>query len=414
MRTRRRGQTRRVPTSLLSVFMDSPLPEPLKEAVAAAARELDALWTADPQDCIPPGMLLRVNGLLRCATAESIDLLRILTGRGPNDRAHSRQNLSALLRGKTVQHGRAPEGIDFPVDHPMHLFAPAYWGGIERWGQGRGSRKQLPKAHWASRPNQLAAMQDAARQFPEEPITHALLHRAGYHALARRLRASELAKLVGACGLRRQLRKGRAADWTADRVVADYVALCHQHGMTLSSDALRQIGGAASSLRSRAVQRFGSHAALVRAAMAADPSIRPLSRPVAQDGQLLGSWQEVAVYEALRRGLPAAVRFRCHVPLLPGLPRHSCDLMMSHGGRSVWLEVLMLGHADLEHPNANAMARRYAARWRVKATWYAARSVALVTVEPATIFDPVQMAATVAQIRHLLDPSAEDGAAEWL
>lgn len=380
MQTRKRGQTRRVATPLLPVFMGSSLPESLKAAVAAAVRELDALWAADPQDCIPPDMLLRVSGLLHCSTAQSIDLLRILTGRPLHDGAHSRQNLSALLRGKATQQGRAPRDVDFPSDHPMHVFAPAYWGGIERWGHGWASRKQLPKAHWMDPANQSVAVQDTANRFPGEPITHALLHRAGYHALATRLNAAELATLVHACGLRRQLRKGSAADWTPDRVVADYVALCRQHGMTLSSDALRQIGGAASSLRSRAVGCFGSHAGLVRAATAANPLIRPLSRPTAQDGRLLGSWQEVAVYEALCRDLPAAAEFRCHVPLFPGLPRHSCDLVISLGGRSVWVKVLMLGHADLERPDANATARRYAARWRVKTAWYANKGITLIAV----------------------------------
>ena len=194
--------------------------------------------------------------------------------------------------------------------------------------------------------------------------------------------------------------------------MADYVALCRTHGTTLSSDALRQLGGAASSLRSRGVQVFGSHDELVLAAMAVDPWIRPPKRPVAFDGTVLGSWAEVKVYEALRRGLPAEMGIRLHVPLTPGLPRHSCDVVITLGSRTAWVEVLMVGHNEMVLPNANPAVQRYARRWQVKVAWYATKPGLLVTVEQGETYDPERLAGKIEEIRRYLEPPAEGCAVE--
>ena len=83
-----------------------------------------------------------------------------------------------------------------------------------------------------------------------------------------------------------------------------YAALSCARGATLSTDALRSLGGEASSLRLHARRLFGSFAAFQAAVVPRHPDIPSPNRPVAKDGRLFNSWSEVAAYHALRALLP--------------------------------------------------------------------------------------------------------------
>ena len=105
-----------------------------------------------------------------------LDLLRVLRGRPLLSEAHSRRNISASLRGKRTQLGRAPTAADFPDGHAKPIMALAYWGGIDLWTDAAPLRAQRPKGHWAGPANQEAALRDTTARFPNASITYATLH----------------------------------------------------------------------------------------------------------------------------------------------------------------------------------------------------------------------------------------------
>ena len=351
-----RGRNNRVAIPRLPKFLQSNLPDTVKAAVAAAAQQLEALWASDPEAAIPPDMLVRLNAVLGCATIETIDLLRILTMRPTHMQAHTPQNLGALLRGKQAAINRPLTSADFPDGHRMHLFAAAYWGGIEAWSASSADRKQQPKGHWLDRRNQIAALQRFVADRPGVTICHASLHEAGLHRLATMLSGAELETLAVEAGLERRLTRlpDQAGRWTREVVVAAYADLCRAWGVTLTSHALGLMKGSASTLRGHAQRAFGTFGAMVDAAIRANPDLQPPMRFVAKDGTRLDSQSEVVVWNALRAALPA-VAMVAHV-ILPGEKKRSTDVLLDG---FLHVEVLMVPIEDMPNP-ANKKVADYA------------------------------------------------------
>ena len=399
----KRGQTTRIPDPVMTKFLSSNAPEILKGEITEVLRQLRGISLDGTVIAInKPDLWQRI---LRTSPV-GLDLFRILLGKPPESRSHTRECVAANLRAWRKTHGRSPLTEDIPVGHPNRILALLYYGGVEQWAKGAAARAQLPKNHWANRDNQLAAIREVARRFPGLAITHALLHRASLHTVARRIDAAGLSALVTESGLERRLRKAPATEWTAERTLAAYVALCRERNTTLSTAALAAIGGVASSLRARGRHFFGSHASFVEAAIKIDSAIKPLNQPTTRDGRRLGSWAEVAVYEAMRRHLPPETYIHSHQRLLPELPRHSCDAVVGH---TVWVEVLMVTPSEMYQAAANATVQRYAQRWEVKTAWYASKGVPLVLIEPSDISNPDCLKAKVDLIGHLLNRPGDGG-----
>ena len=393
MSKNQRGRNNRVATPRLPKFLKSSLPDTVKAAVAAAAQQLEALWAVDPEATIPPDMLVRLNAVLGCATIETIDLLRILTMRPPHMQAHTPQNLGALLRGKQEKLGRLLKSADFPDGHRMHIFAAAYWGGIEAWSASSGDRKQQPNGYWLDRRNQIAALQRFAAERPKETICHASLHEAGLHRLATMLSGAELEALAVEAGLERRLKRlpDQAGRWTREVVVTAYADLCRTWGVTLSSHALGLMKGSSSTLRGHAQRAFGRFGAMVDAAIRANPDLQPPKRYVAKDGTRLDSQSEVVVWNALRAALPA-VAMVAHV-ILPGEDKRSTDVLLEG---FVHVEVLMVAVEDMPNP-ANKKVADYAGKWACKVAIHSGLGIIPILFEPLDVFDPVRTAGKIAE-----------------
>ena len=394
MSEKKRGRTRRVADARLPTFLKSPLPDPVKAGVAAEVEALASLRATEPNAVIPPEMLLRMIALLDVPTMVVVDLLHVLSMCVPNTKAFTRENMGALLRSKRASLGRDPTPADFAPDHPVHLFSAAYYGGIEAWAAGAPARTQKPKGHWRIEANQVEALRTFAEAHPDTPITAVNLDKAGYHALVVALRGQDLNALVSKAGLDRQLRRDPAGpeNWTADAVIAAYVALCRRWDVTLSSTALEHLKGEASSLRGHAQRVFGSFGAMVAAACAAAPDLRPPNKPTAKDGTRLDSWSEVVAWNALRAAFPKA-DLRAHV-VLPFEKTRSVDIIV--GGR-VYVEVLMVGLAAMATP-ANRTEARYARKWAVKASHYLGAWIEPILIEPEDIFVPERLALRIAEV----------------
>ena len=389
-----RGRTNRVANARLPVLLASPLPEEVKTGVSAVMAELLALKAADPEAVIQPYMLVRLQDLLNTTTLVACDLLHVLCMCGPHNRGFTRKALGALLRDKRSALGRDPTSADFPPNHPIQIFASAYWGGIEAWAAGAPARMQQEKGYWRKEANQLAALQSFAATHPELPITIPNLDKAGFHALCVALRRVDLGALVGKAGLgSRNLRRDPEgpAKWTAVAVLDAYIALCRTWKITLTTDGLLKLKGSASSIRGHAQRLFGSFGAMVAAARLRAPDLRPLESFIAADGTRLDSPSEVVAWNALRRALPDA-NFRAHV-LLPGSKR-SVDILINE---SVYVEVLMIAVADMAKPATKTKAK-YATNWAEKAPLYAALDIDPVLIEPLDIYDPKRLAERIAEI----------------
>ena len=383
----------------LANLSSSSLPNDVKAALAAAVTALKVLTAKDPEAAIPPSMLLAVNALHGGGTILSVDLLRVLLGNTPHVRSHRAQNIGAVLRGKRKQLGRPPITADFPVGR-VNLFASAYWGGIDAWAAGAPGREQKPKNFWRNEANQVEALTTFARQHPGRPITTLNLANAGYPALAIALRGADLDGLVARAGLGvRQLTRDPKSRqmWTADVVLDRYVTLCRQHQITLSTSALLALGGEASTLRGHARRLFGSFGAMVDAALARAPDLRPLNRPTATDGTLLDSWSEVVVWNAVRNAFPG-VTLRAHV-LLPGETARSVDILVEDG---VYLEVLMIGVAGMAMPTSRTQIA-YGLKWAAKSGVYAALGIMPIVIEPCDVHDSARLALRMAEVGRGLD-----------
>ena len=379
----------------LANLSSSSLPNEMKAALSAAVTTLKALAANDPEAVIPPEMLLAVNALHGGGTMLSVDLLRVLLGNTPQVRSHRAQNIGAVLRGKRKQLGRPPIGADFPALGRVPLFASAYWGGIDAWAAGAPGRVQKPKNFWRNEANQIQALTTFARQHPGRPITTLNLANAGYPALAIALRGADLDDLVARAGLGvRQLTRDPKSRqmWTADVVLDRYVTLCRHHQITLSTAALLALGGKASTLRGHARRLFNSFGAMVDAALARAPDLRPLNRPTATDGTLLDSWSEVVVWNAMRAAFPG-VTLRAHV-LLPGQAARSSDILVAGG---VYLEILMIGVAAMAMP-ASRTQIAYGRKWTAKNEVYAALGIEPIVIEPCDVHDSERLALRMAEV----------------
>ena len=362
--------------------------------VAATAKMHDALQSNASEhvfDAAHAALADEVSAL-PYAFRVQLDFLGVLCGKDAQCSQHRLRNLGAILREKAARLERPLTEADFPMGHPLPLFALCYWGGVEAWSAGSPGRAQRPKYYWAQRINQVAALQALAVQHPGTPVTHALLHAAGLHRLALILDAAGLQVLADEAGVSRRLLYRARAWWTAERTIDAYAAACREAGITLSTTALAAIGGEVLSLRSHARAHFGSFRAFQHAVATAHPDIRPPNRPTAADGTRLDSWSEVVAYNALRVAMPD-VRIQPHV-ILPGETKRSTDLVIDD---RVHVEVLRIACADMAAPTSKPRAK-YARQWAAKTARYKALGIDPVLVKPADVHDPARLAARIGEI----------------
>ena len=374
-----------------TTFLGSTAPAVLKtevseifEGLAAVLSPLDSAMLATSH----PALLARIMAV----TPVGLDLVRILRDEVPACVTHTRDNVAASLRAMRTKLGRAPGAADYPAVHVVPVLAWAFYGGIEAWGAWAHLRRQHRKGHWASRARQRTAVLDVASRFPDQPITHALLTRAGYGRLASILTAADLATLATEIGVDRRLRIHQAHHWTAELCMDRYADLCRTTGITLSSHALTLKGGEGCTIRAKGAAHFGRFRAFQAAALARHPDLHTPQQRLARDGTRMDSWNEVKLYNAIRGAFPA-VRVAVHVRL-PGETGCSCDIVLDD---RVYVEMLGVAVADM--PKArNKFEGVYAARWAAKAALYAAHGIVPVLVEPLDIVDPQRLAARLGEI----------------
>ena len=391
-----RGNGRRVGEPAHARFLASPAPDAIKAAVEAI-RPMLARYPALDEAMVgsdDPALLEQILAL----TPAGMDFFRLLRDEKPAYPRHSRQHVSAALRAKY----RVPRGAitpaDFPAGHHVPLLANIFWGGVAAWAAAAPGRSQKPKGYWRLRGNQIAALQSFAERHPDSSITLATLNDAGLHALANSLDAGTLEELAREAGLSRQLRQKAAGFWTLDAVIAAYVALCEQAGLPLSNHMLTKVGGQGFTVRANAQKLCGTFRAFRTRVGELHPWLGPKAPPRTSDGVLLDSFQEVAVYERLRRALPPEVSILPHVLLDPALPHRSADFLVSG---TVYVEVLMVSPADMASPRSRTQ-EHYVSKWRCKAAWYAAQNKSLVIIEPDDILTADRLAGKVDQIRRLV------------
>ena len=391
-----RGNGRRDGEPALARFLASPAPDAMKAAVQVILPRL-ARYTTLNEAVIgsdDPVLLEQILAL----TPAGLDFFHLLRDEKPTHPRHSRQHVSAALRAKC----RVPRGpitpADFPAGHHVPLLADIFWGGVAAWAAAAPGRSQKPKGYWQVRGNQIAALRSFAEHHPDSSITLATLNDAGLHALARGLDAEMLEKLAREAGLSRQLRQKAAGFWTVDTVIAAYVALCEKAGLPLTNHMLTKVGGQGFTIRSNAQKLCGTFRAFRTRVGELHPWLGPKAQPRTSDGLLLDSFQEVAVYERLRRALPPEVSIVPHVLLDPTLPHRSADFLVSG---TVYVETLMISLADMASPRSRPQ-QHYAGKWRCKAAWYAAQNKSLVIIEPDDILAADRLIGKVDQVRRLV------------
>ena len=366
---------------------------------AAAQVQLDLTTTDESVNAAATDQLADAVSELPGTLACHMDLMRLLHGKAVQHTRHRRANLAAVLRDRARRLGRPPVAEDFPADHPIHVFALPYWGGVAAWSAGSADRVQHRKGYWGDRQNQIEALRLAVARHPNVPITHTLLRAAGLHRMAVVLDAAQLALLAGEAGVKRSLLYRPAAWWTPERVIDAYAAQCRLTGATLSTSALTAIGGEASSLRVYARRHFGSFRDFQAEVTKRHPEIHPPERPIAADGTCLDSWSEVPAYNAIRAALPD-VQIQVHV-VLPGEKRRwakSGDFLID--GR-LWVEVLGLSLDGMEVASTGRQ-RKYASQWTAKRERYRALGVTPLIIEPSDIYDPQRLGCRIAEIAEQL------------
>ena len=165
---------------------------------------------------------------------------------------------------------------------------------------------------------------------------------------------------------------------------------------------LTKVGGQGFTIRSNAQKLCGTFRAFRARVGELRPWLGPKAQPRTSDGVLLDSFQEVAVYERLRRALPPEVSIVPHVLLDPALPHRSADFLVSG---TVYVEVLMVSLADMASPHGRTQ-QQYAGKWQCKAAWYAAQNKSLVIIEPDDILAADRLAGKIDQMRSLVGLSA--------
>ena len=391
--------------SALARFLASPAPASIKSAVQAILSEIAGYAPLDEVviGSDHPDLLQRILAL----TPAGLDFFRLLRDEAPVTPRHSRQHVSAALRAKC----RVPRGritpADFPARHHVPLLADVFWGGIAAWAEAAPGRAQKPKGFWRVRENQIAALHSFADQRPDSAITLATLNDAGFHALARYLNAETLEQLAQEASLSRRLRCRPAGFWDAAAVIAAYVGLCEQAGLPLTNHMLTKVGGQGFTIRSQVGKLFGTFHAFRVEVGALHPWLGPDARPTTSDSLSLDSFQEVAVYERLRRTLPAETSIVPHVLLDPALTHCSADFLV---GGEVYVEVLMISLAEMDQTTSR-IQEGYAAKWRRKAAWYATAGKALVIIEPNDILQADRLAQKASQVLDLLGLAASTSGA---
>ena len=382
---------------LESIFL-SPASPALRTAAQAQLRKIltgQGIGANDATTDKIADAISELPGTLAC----QLDFMRLLHGEAVQQTRHRRTNMAAVLRDKAGRLGRPPVVEDFPADHPILVFALAYWGGVAAWSAGAAGRVQHCKGYWGDRQNQIDALRSAVARHPGVPVTHTLLRAAGLYRLAVMLNAEQLALLAEEACEDRKLLYRAGGWWTPQRVIDAYAAHCRSAGATLSSSALTAIGGEASSLRVHAGRHYGSFRAFQAAVTARHPDIHPPERPTAADGTRLDSWSEVPAYNAIRAALPD-LRIEVHVTL-PGEKRRSAksgDFLIA--GR-VWVEVVGMSREAMEVANTKRQ-RKYASQWTTKLERYRALGVMPVVIEPNDIYDPQRLACRIAEIAQQL------------
>ena len=266
--------------------------------------------------------------------------------------------------------------------------------GVAAWAQAAPGRAQKLKGYWREKANQVAALRRFAAEHPHTPITQATLNAAGLHALAVALPSGLLEARVREAGLQRNLARRPNGHWTKAAVIARYAALCEQAGTALTNHMLAQAGGDGYTIRVQVGMLFGDFHAFRQAVALVHPHLAPDARPVTADGVLLDSFQEVVVYEALRRALPAGTSIVPHVLLADGTAQRSADFLVAG---TVFVEVLMIALCEIAEPRSRTQ-RAYAAKWQAKAEWYAVASRPLVIVEPEDVAQPNRLARKVDEV----------------
>ena len=395
-----RGHSGQRSRSALDTLLTSSGPETIKAMVPIILARLtcfDRLDEAEIQRQQPD--LLRD---IRALTPVGLDLFRVLRGETPHPR-HSRGHVGAALRYRRRAVGGCLTRSAFAQGHPVPLLADLYWGGVEAWAQAAPGRAQKPKNHWRAKATQIAALRDFAERHPNASITQATLNEAGLHALANGLTGKALEELAQAAGVSRNLKQRPNGSVTRAMVIAEYITLCDKAGIPLSSHLLTKVGPQGFTIRALARSLFGSFEAFRRAVAAVDPRFAPKARPRTKDGVLLDSFQEVIVYDQLRKRLPPEMSIVPHVLLDPALPHRSADFLI---GGAVYVEVLMISLAEIDRPNGKTQ-EKYAGKWRCKIAWYKAGNKPLVIVEPDDVLNPGRLAIKAEEVLRLLELASQ-------
>ena len=390
-------QLRAVAIARLHNVVCSGIDEPLRSAAATMlAAHRRGLEAGAPEFETALDALADAVAELPGPFAFHLDVMRVMRGDTAQVTRYRRRNVGAALRDLRRRLGGPPVDADLPAGHPVRVFAAIHWGGVAAWADAARARVQRLKGYWGDRSHQITALRAAAAQHPDTPVTHALLRRCGLHRLAMIVDAAQLATLAAEAGVSRQLTYRPDGFWTANQTIASYAALCRETGVTLSTDALRALGGEASSLRVYARRLFGRFAAFQSAVIARHPDIRPPKRPTAKDGTLLDSWSEVVAFNALGAALPDQP-IATHVKL-PGERARSTDFVV--GGR-VPIEVVGMALAAMTTPTSQRQ-RAYVAKWFAKQARYVALGMVPVVIEPDDIYDPRRLAARIAEVAYRL------------
>lgn len=389
----------------LALFLASPAMDTIKVTVQAILPKISGYALLDETviGSDHPDLMKQILAL----TPAGLDFFRLLRDEKPATLRHSRQHVSAALRAKC----RVPRGkitpADFPAGHHVPLLADIFWGGIVAWAEAAPSRSQKPKGYWQVRENQIAALQSFREHQPGSSITLATLSAAGFHALATSLPADMLEEVAREAGVSRMLRCKPAGFWDAAATIEAYVALCDQAGIPLTNHLLTKAGGHGFTIRSQVRKLFGTFHSFRAKVGDLHPWLGPNARPMTSDGLSLDSFQEVAVYERLRRMLPPGTRIVPHILLGADLPRRSADFLVD---AAVYVEVLMISLADMESPTSRTQ-RQYEAKWRCKADWYAKTAKPLVIIEPNDVLRADRLAERVDEVLRLLGPATSTSVA---
>ena len=399
MSNRKRGQTYRQAKPLMPIFLAGDASNAVKAEAKLILAQLAPYPSVDAKaiSACDPDLIRRAAAL----TGAGLDFFRALRGERVVHSEHLRSHVGAHLRYVRDREGRLPTSHDLPQDHSAIAMSWLYWGSVEKWAEGSSDREQKPKGYWGNEANQLMHLRRLAASHPGRPLTHSLLNEVGLHRFAQQVNAAQLDDLARKVGVDRNLSYHDARYWNRERLIHEYARVCSPYGMALSQYALAKVGGSASSLRNNARRSFPSFRAMQEAAAKVHPWLRLEPRPTNSDGQLMDSWSEVAVYQAIRQALPTA-SIAMHV-VLPGGEHRSCDLVV---GGTAYVEVTQYSLMDLQDGAGSKRQRKYQRQWAMKSLTYKAMGVTPIVVEPDDIYCATRLGLKVAEIAASLGMAA--------